>query len=156
MFFYLIPLIFRQLKINILIKNFKFSHLFYSIIIFFCCFYFFNYSINFTGGGIFYKLSYLLFNNPYFFFIVSFLSILLILNILKFNLNNFLLIIILIVSNPQLTIYHKYFDPLLIILFLLFVEFKFSKEKMINKVFLINIYSFYFIFLLLNLGRFFI
>lgn len=156
MFFYLIPLIFRQLKINILIKNFKFSHIFYSTIIFFCCFYFFNYSINFTGGGIFYKLSYLLFNNPYFFFIVSFLSILLILNIFKFNLNNFLLIIILIVSNPQLTIYHKYFDPLLIILFLLFFEFKFSKEKMINKVFVLNIYTFYFIFLLLNLGRFFI
>lgn len=154
-FFYIAPLIFRQLKLNIIIKNFKLSHIFYSTIFFLCCFYFFDYSINYTGGGIFYKLSYLLFDNNYLFFFISFLSILLMLNIFKFNLNNLLLIIILILSNPQLTIYHKYFDPLLILLFLLFFEFKFSKEKMINKIFVSNIYFFYSIFLILNFCRFF-
>tara|TARA_B100001057_G_scaffold500917_1_gene618816 strand:+ start:3077 stop:4318 length:1242 start_codon:yes stop_codon:yes gene_type:complete len=154
-FFYIIPLIFRQLRLYILIKDLKLSHTFYSSIFFLCCFYFFDYSINYTGGGIFYKLSYLLFDNSNLFFIVSFLSILLIISIFKFNLNNLLLIIILILSNPQLTIYHKYFDPLLILLFLLFFEFKFSKEKMINKIFVLNIYFFYSIFLILNFGRFF-
>ena len=155
-FFYIIPLIFRQLKLDILVKNFKISHFFYSSIFFLCCFYFFDYSIDYTGGGIFYKTSHILFDNASLFFIVSYLSILLILNIFKFNLNNFLLLIILILSNPQLTIYHKYFDPLLILLFLLCFEFKFSKEEMINKILVFNIYSFYFIFLILNFFRFLI
>ena len=42
-------------------KNFKKEHLLYSSIILACCIYFFNYSIDYTGGGIFLKLSYLFF-----------------------------------------------------------------------------------------------
>jgi len=84
---------------------------------------------------------------------ITFLSILFILNVFKLNFNNFFLFFILVVSNPQLTIYHKYYDPLLILMFFLFFQFNFSKEKFLNKSFLPNIYIFYSVLLVLNFGR---
>ena len=96
-----------------------------------------------------------LFDNAYLFFVISLISILLIINILKINFNNILLLLILILSNPQLTIYHKYYDPLLLILFFLFFDFKFPKEKIINKRVLYNIYIFYSFLLCINFGRYF-
>ena len=155
-FFYMFPFIFNFFSMNFFIKNFNINHFFYSLILFFCLLYFFNYSIEYTGGGIFFKFSYLLFDNSYLFFFIVFISLIFIFNIFKLNFNNLLLFFILVVSNPQLTIYHKYFDPLLILLFLLFFDFKFLKEKIINTKFLKNIYLFYFIFLFINFGRLFI
>ena len=155
-FFYMIPFIFNFFSIKFFIKNFKINHLYFSLIIFFSLLYFFHYSIDYTGGGIFFKFSYFLFENSYFFFCIAYISIIFIMNIFKSNFNNFLLFFILIVSNPQLTIYHKYFDPLLILLFFLFFDFKFQKDKIINSKFLINIYIFYFILLSLNFGRYFV
>ncbi len=115
---------------------------------------FFNYSINYTGGGIFFKFSYLLFKSEYFFLFISFISFLYIAFFFKINFNNLLLFIILILSNPQLTIYHKYYDPLLIILFLTLYEFNFDIKKILNKNIVFNLYLFYSIFLLINLFRF--
>ena len=77
-------------------------------------------------------------------------------NIFKLNLNNLILFSILIISNPQFSIYHKYFDPLLIILFFIFFDFKFKIEEIINKKFLANIYLFYVVLLSLNFARYFI
>jgi len=154
--FFITPFIIRYFSINNFIKNFKINHLFVVLIIFSCLFYFFNYSIEYTGGGIFYRLSYFIFGNSYFFFIITFISMLFIMNVFKLNFNNLLLFIILILSNPQLTIYHKYFDPLLLLLFFLFFDFKFDKTIYINKKFLTNIYVFYFILLLINFGRYLI
>jgi len=151
--FYIIPFLINQSLINDFVKNFRINELIYSLIFLFISFHFFNYSPEFTGGGIFFKLSFYLFQNIYLFFIISLLSCIVILNTFKINLNNFLLLVILIISNPQLTIYHKYFDPLLIILFFLFFDFKFSKEIFFNKKFLLNIFIFYFGFLLINFGR---
>ena len=154
-FFYMIPLILNNLSTKNFIINFKISHFFYSIIIFICSIYFFDYLSEYTGGGIFFRLSFLLFDNKYFFFAVSFISIILIFNIIKLNFNNILLFLVLILSNPQLTIYHKYYDPLLLILFFLFFEFNFSKEKIFSKKILYNIYIFYSFLLCVNLGRYF-
>tara|TARA_B100000900_G_scaffold40368_1_gene30258 strand:- start:729 stop:1976 length:1248 start_codon:yes stop_codon:yes gene_type:complete len=155
MFFYVIPLIFNNLSKKDFIINFKISQFLYSIVIFICSVYFFDYLSEYTGGGIFFRLSYFLFDNEFLFFVISFISILLILNILKINFNNILLLLILILSNPQLTIYHKYYDPLLLILFFLFFDFKFPKEKIINKRVLYNIYIFYSFLLCINFGRYF-
>ena len=152
----MIPFILNQGSIKFFIKNFKINHLYFSLVIFFSLLYFFNYSISFTGGGIFFKVSHLIFGNSYLFFCVVFLSLIFIMNIFKLNFNNLLLFCILILSNPQFSIYHKYFDPLLIILFFVFFNFNFEKEKIINKKFLVNIYLFYFFLLTLNLGRSFI
>ncbi len=74
----------------------------------------------------------------------------------KININNCLLFFLLVLSNPQLTIYHKYYDPLLILLLLLFVDFRFDIKKYVNQTYVYNIYIFYFIFLALNFGRYFI
>jgi hypothetical protein len=43
--------------------------------------YFFNYNINFTGGGVIYKLSNILFNNNYFLYLFSLLGFLLLFNL---------------------------------------------------------------------------
>ena len=155
-FFYLFPFLSNKLSIKLIMSEFKITHLFLISILFFLLLYFFNYSNEYTGGGIFFKFSYLIFGNPYFFFIITFISLILILNLFQINLNNYLLFFILIISNPQLTIYHKYFDPLLILLYFIFFDFKFRKEELINTNFLRNIYIFYSVLLLINITRYFI
>jgi hypothetical protein len=155
-FFYMIPFILNNFFIKKFVKNLRINHFYIASIIFLSLIFYFNYSINYTGGGFFFKLSYFLFNNPILFFITSFISILFIFNIFKINFNNFLLFLILILSTPQLTIYHKYFDVLLIMLFFLFCEFKFDIKKIFNTKFIINIYCFYLFFLGLNFGRYLI
>lgn len=155
-FFYLIPFVFNNFFIKNFIKNFRINHFYITSIIFLVSIFYFNYSISYTGGGFFFKLSYFLFNNSTLFFITSFISILFIFNIFKISFNNFLLFLILILSTPQLTIYHKYFDVLLIMLFFLFCEFKFDIKKIFNNKFILNIYFFYLFFLSVNFGRFLI
>jgi len=155
-FFYLIPFIFNNFFIKNFLKNFRINHFYITSIIFLVSIFYFNYSINYTGGGFFFKLSYFLFNNSTLFFITSFISILFIFNIFKLNFNNFLLFLILILSTPQLTIYHKYFDVLLIMLFFLFCEFKFDIKKIFNNKFILNIYFFYLFFLIVILVIFLI
>ena len=89
----------------------------------------------------------------YLFYLISITSLIVIGVTFKFNSNNILLFLILILSNPQLTIYHKYYDPLLIVLYFLLFEFKFDIRKVINNKYIYNIYFFYIIFLAINLSR---
>lgn len=152
-FFYLIPFTLNKYVLNKFYNNFNRNILFLCFGIFFLSLYFFNYSINFTGGGIFFKLSYFIFNNNYLFYLISITSLIVIGVTFKFNSNNILLFLILILSNPQLTIYHKYYDPLLIVLYFLLFEFKFDIRKVINNKYIYNIYFFYIIFLAINLSR---
>ncbi len=67
-FFYMLPLLFDKKIVRLLLSNFKISDVFYSIIFSFLLYSQFNYLVNFTGGGIFLKLSHFLFNNNYFFY----------------------------------------------------------------------------------------
>ena len=151
--FYSIPILLNKSVIAVC-KNFMVVNRFVIFsAIFFILVFFFNYSINYSGGGIFFKFSYFFFNNNYFFLTISFLSFLYICFFFKLNLNNLLLFIILILSNPQLTIYHKYYDPLLIILFFTVFEYNFNFKKILNKKIVFNIYVFYLLFLFINLLR---
>ena len=126
LFYLLIPIInfeevFRKLKtIN------KFSLL---IILLFCGinFYFFNFPYSIWGGGFFHKLSNVIFDNNYLFFIFPFL-ILIIYLILEKSFSNYLLLILFIIYNPQFTIYMKYFDPLVLITFLTLFDFNLKKH----------------------------
>ncbi len=152
--FYSIPLLLNKsiiatCKNYIIIKRFVFLSF-----LFFILAYFFNYSLNYTGGGIFFKFSYFFLNNEYFFLLISFISFLYITFFFKINFNNALLLLVLILTNPQLTIYHKYYDPLLIILFLTLFEFNFNIKQILNKTLVFNLYIFYSIFLLINFFRF--
>ena len=76
--------------------------------------YFFNFKNN-AGGGIFYGLSTKLFNNFYLIYFVFIASILVIYFFNLINIKNSILFVVLIFYNSQYTIYHKYFDPLLMI-----------------------------------------
>ena len=111
--------------------------------------YFFNYQVAFTGGGFFFQLSHLLFKNNYLFFGVCLISVTFLFYCIKKNINNLYLIILLVLSNVQNSIYHKYYEPLVLIMF--FTLFKnmnveyFFKSK-INLIYL-YLFSLVYIFL---------
>ncbi len=131
-FFHLSPILlmdnsFKQFK-NFLLKK--------SIILIpmmLCLIYFFNYQLSYTGGGVFFILSNLLFNNNYLFYIGSYVFIGFFLYIAFLNLNNFFLLTLLILSNIQNTIYHKYYEPMILIMFFTLIKYpevkNFFKKK---------------------------
>ena len=57
------------------------------------------------------KSSNFLFNNNIFFYIIGFISILIFSPYLINSKENLFLFILILINNPQYTIYHKYFDP---------------------------------------------
>jgi len=125
---YLLMPIINLKEIYLKIKNINKRHLL--IILIFCLIniYFFNFPHSTWGGGFFHKSSNIIFGNNYLFFIFSILSILIIYSVIEKNFNNYLLLTILVLFNPQLTIYIKYFDPLIFILFLTLFDFDLKKH----------------------------
>ena len=149
-FFYLIPFILtRSIKINI---N-KINVILTSLIILFVCMNFFNYKTEFTGGGIFFQLSHLLLKNNYLLYLFSFISLIYLLKICELDKTNLIIIIILILSNLQLTIYHKYYDPLIYILILTILKINLNIKKFFNYKSLILFYIFNLSFLIINLMK---
>jgi len=67
------------------------------------------------------------------------------------NLNNFLIIFVLILSNVQNTIYHKYYDPLILILFFTVFYSSLSGYFFKKNINLFYLYGFYFGFILLRI-----
>ena len=125
--YFLMPII-NLKEIFIKLKSINKLHL---LLIFIFCLtniYFFNFPHSVWGGGFFHKASNIILGNNYLFFMFSILSILIIYSIIERNFNNYLLLIILILFNPQLTIYLKYFDPLIFILFLTLFDFDLKKH----------------------------
>lgn len=155
-FIFIIPLI---SNINKLRDKLKFSNLinykFFLLIIFLIInIYFFNFSKN-VGGGIFFHISHLLFNNSVLIFFIFGLS-LIVFNFLKlYNLNNIILFLLLIIYNIQYEIYYKYFDPLIILI--LFFLIQFENKKFIKLELIIRKYVFlYVVFLFLNILKGFV
>ena len=121
-----------------------------SLLIYFSLVPYFNYDINIAGGGIFLHLSHYIFNSNNIFFLISFVSILSISYILMIeHKNNFLLILIFLLLAPQTHIFHKYFDPIIIICLPLL--FKLSIEKIFKKKILLILFLYFFTFYLVNL-----
>ncbi len=144
--FYLIPffdykIIFKNLKSISLIEMLS------VIGIFIICLLLFDYKFtNYFGGGYFFKLSNLLLDNNILFFIVFFISLLVFIKILNYNFYNYTLIFILLICfNLQYTIYLKYYDPLLLILFFLLFDISLIKTFLKKRNFLLRIYFFMFI-----------
>jgi hypothetical protein len=138
-FFHLFPFAIFNLKKLFLSKY----RLFLIILIFIFCVIFFDFSTKYkVGGGFFFHLSIFLFNN-YLFFYVIFLISLLILNILIGNsISNLLIIILLIPYNTQYSIYHKYFDYLILIIFFLLLENNVKKKVFeLKNIFYIYLYN---------------
>ena len=126
-FFYLIPFIaLKIIKIN---NIFNIRNISISLIIFLICILNFDYNYSFSGGGIFFKLSNYIFNNNYLFYFVSFFAILIICSLISENYINILIFTLIILNNPQYTIYHKYFDPFILIAFLTIFSFNLDLKK---------------------------
>ena len=146
--FHFIPFIGNLLNIKDL-KNFTKNQFFIFFIFFVILIFFFDYGSEFTGGGVFFQLSNFLFANNYLFYFISFFSIFLFFIISKKEYSNFLLITLIILSNIQNSIYHKYYEPMfMILIFTLFKNFEFNKffSKKSN-FFILYLFCFCFIFL---------
>ena len=105
-----------------------------------------------NSGGIFFKVSNLIFNNNLFFYLFSLISIFFLIRIIiKKNFNDILLIILLFGLDPDPFIYHKTYDPLLLCTFLLLFENSlFNQLNTKNQnTFAINLIGFYTSFLIM-------
>ena len=147
-FFYLIPFLITQvLKINIKKTNIIIT----SIIVTIVCANYFNYKVEYTGGGIFFHLSNALFGNNYLFYLLSLISLIYLLNIFLSNTVSLIIFVLLILNNPQLTMYHKYYDPLIFILILTIFKLNIDIKKIIKHKNLIIFYIFNLSFLIINI-----
>lgn len=155
MLFYFIPFIMIKRKLLIYDNVISFKNTFLLVLFFLPIMLTYNYDPNFTGGGIFLQLSHFLFKNNLLFYLISLFSILVIFKLCNHNFNNFFIIIIIFFSNPQLSIYHKYYDPLVIFLIFTLLDIKLNKSFFNYKNISI-IYIFYLLFLSVSLLKNFI
>ena len=129
-FFYIFPfLVLRIIQLN---NIYNFKNLVLTILIFAVCSNFFDYNYEYSGGGIFFKISNFIFKNNIFFLIMSFFSIYILNLFFLKNKINLLIFFLIILNNPQYTIYHKYFDPFLLICFFTIFSFKIDLIKFNN------------------------
>lgn len=151
-FFHLLPfLLIIVKKITLSKKEFL------SIIIFcFISIIFFNFPKEYNGGGgtLFHLSNFVTKNNFLLFFIFLF-SLIYLNKITQKSRSNYLLMVLLITYNLQFSIYHKYFDPIIFMIFLLLFN------KIINKSYfryknILYFYIFQIFFLILSLNKHFI
>jgi len=118
---------------------------FLSLIITFISIPFFSYDLIHGGGGIILHLSNFMVGNDYLFFLFLPIFIFFILNIIKLEFsNNLVILIILLLLAPQYHIFHKYFDPLVFILCLTIIHFKLKKDFFTKKKFIFSAYLIFF------------
>jgi hypothetical protein len=146
--FYLFP--FLITKIINLNKVFKFDKIVVSLLIFLVSTFYFDYNYQFTGGGIIFKFSNFFLKNNILFFILCFVSILIIINLNNSKFENILLLMLILLSNPQITVYHKYYDPFLLIIFFTLFNFNINLSKINLKLNSYIIYLFFISFLLIS------
>ena len=151
-FFHLSPILimdntFNYFK-NFLFKNFKLLILFLA-----CLVYFFSYQISYTGGGVFFILSNLLLSNNYLFYLGSFFFIGFVAYIASLNLNNFSLLILIVISNIQNTIYHKYYEPMILIIFFTLIKYPGVENLLKKKSNIFYLYFLSFIYILMRVFK---
>ena len=149
LFFYSLP-IFLKLKFNDLSNSF--GKLYVPIILFLICCFLFNFPAGF-GGGLFYHFSNKILGNNYIFFTICLIATILFNSVRFYTSNNLILFFCLILFNPQLSIYHKYFDPL--IYFSIFLLFDHDNKSFIfsNKAVHYLFYFLYAFFLIISLFK---
>ncbi len=146
--FYLFP--FLITKIINLNKIFKLNQIISSLIIFLISAYYFDYNYQYTGGGIIFKFSNFFLKSNVLFFILCFVSILIIINLSNSKFENILLLILILLNNPQITVYHKYYDPFLLIVFFTLFNLNINLTRINFKINSYIIYIFFISFLLIS------
>ncbi len=125
---------------------------FYFLIIFgLICILFFDFKLG-AGGGIFFQISNFLLNNNLLLFLSFILFLLIFYTFNLFTINNISILMILILYNLQYTIYYKYFDPLIIFVYLFLMNnFNFNQKYLNSSA--KKLYLFYIAFLLANIYK---
>jgi len=147
-FFYFLPFYLTNI-LNLNFKNIT-SKIIISLLIFIICLIYFDYKFSYTGGGIFFKTSYFLFENNYLFYLISYISLLFLFLILSNKFENYLIFLLILLSNPQISIYHKYYDPFLIIILFSLVNIDLDIKKIMKFKTNIFIYLYFTMFLILG------
>ena len=146
--FYILPFWFLKIiKVNNILSL---KNILISIFIFSICLFNFDYNYSFSGGGVFFKLSNYFFKNNYLFYFISFFSILIICSLISKKYTNILLFMLIVLNNPQYTIYHKYFDPFILIAFLTIFSFKLDFKKVYYKKNYLLIFAYFLVFLIIS------
>ena len=136
-FFHIFPFIITKK-----FKKINYRLLIISICLSMVCVNFFNYNLSLAGGGFFLHLSNYLFNNNYiFYFLLPFFLYTLMKVIALDYKKNFLLIIILFLITPQYHIFHKYYDPIVFIIFISLINLEIKKDFFLQKKFLLLSYG---------------
>ena len=154
--FYLFPFILTNLNLNKVSFNFsKLSFRFiFTTLTFLFIVYFFDFSTSYeytnSGGGFFYNLSNLLFQNNIILFILSYFTYLYLIEILRLNNSNLLLFVCLILSHPQLTMWQANFSPTILFLLLLLFSDVINKNNLNLKTLIIS-YLYFSIYLISNI-----
>ena len=148
---FFIPLFPILQKTKFLLSKKKFFEFKFFVILIFVLLniFYFNFSKN-AGGGIFFHLSNILFDNYILVYIVFLLSLILFYILNLYNFNNILIFILLILYNMQFSIYYKYFDPLMMFIILFLIKFKNDYKIKLEKIYK-EYLIFYVVFLGLNL-----
>ena len=73
------------------------------------------------------------FENNYLFYFITLISIYLVLPLIMNNYFNLLFFLLIIFNNPQYTLYHKYFDPFLLLTFFYNINLNFNLNKIVYK-----------------------
>jgi len=95
------------------------------------------------GGGFFHKFSYLIFGNFFFLYLIFLITLILYYSVFDKKTNNYILYLIIIFSNIQFTIYNKYYDILILVLFFLLFEIDLKKYFFSKKFSILFMYFFY-------------
>jgi len=151
--FHLLPILMNNSFYYKKFLNFIKKNIFKILLLLIILMYFFNYQISYTGGGFFFQLSNLFFNNNYLFFLLSFFSISLVIYLSFLNSKNFLLLLLLFLSNIQNSIYHKYYEPMIVIMFFTLLQNVNAENFFKKKINLIYLYIFSLVFILLRLFK---
>ena len=155
-FFHTLPILYYK-KFNLEFKKKDIYLIILSLIISYISIKNFNYDLKFSGGGIFLHASNFLMGNNLLFFIFSPLFIFFIIKIGIFkNFDNVLIVILLFFIAPQYHIFHKYYDPLVIILCFLILDFKIGKNFFNTKKYIYSCYAFYLVYYSINLSNYFL
>ena len=134
--FYLVPFVVQTIINNYERHKFNLSYLFdkkifiTSIVTSLLCSLNFIYNSN-IGGGVFLKLSYFLFDNPYLVIPFSFFGIYFLIYFSQNTLSNYVLVILLLITfSSGYFIFQKYFEPMFYIIFLS----SFDKNKILGSI----------------------
>jgi len=150
-FFYMLPIysfLFLNNKISLSFKNKKkVISLIFLLIFALILIHYFNYNFK-MGGGFFLKLSIILFDNFYLFYLTSFAGLFFLMLISFEKIDNLLLVLLLLFTFSSSSIFQKYFEPMFLIMFFTIFE-----TKIVYKFFssFKNIY-FYYSYILIYLG----